>query len=401
MKYKKNPRVLIIGEWDFAACGYFLSLAVNQHTGSKARSIRYHPSTLGFPYDLQAPDDDALRDLWKRADVVHIHDDYRPLPAGLQDKPTVVTYHGSLYRASPKKYDDQARARGWVQTAATLDLCATLGRRWMPDTRPDLSKYVNRSPAFKACHAPTKRKIKGTDAVLMACRKTVDLDLIENVPWEQALVRKGQCWLTIDQFQLGYGCNAIEAWMMGQPVIAGAPKEILDKIARTAGYLPFAHSDGSVASIRAVIERLRDDGAFYVEAQKLGKAYSGRFHSMPIVANLALGFYHEAIEAFYSRGAVYALLKDIGPAQVRIQRQRGHKVVEPAGKDVVMIQYLGDNAGWVLFEANGHKYKFSKLRPVQAVRQEDASVLLRVRDVRRKARGQKRMAKGKLLFRRV
>jgi hypothetical protein len=131
MKFKKNLTILEIGEWDFAGCGYFLSQAINQNTDSTARSVRYHPSTLGFPFDIQAPTDAELADLWKRADVVHVHDDYRPLPDGLQAKPTVITYHGSLYRAAPKTYDDKAKALGWIQTAATLDL-TLLGPRWMP-----------------------------------------------------------------------------------------------------------------------------------------------------------------------------------------------------------------------------------------------------------------------------
>jgi hypothetical protein len=378
-------RILILAEWDFADCGYFLSQAINRHTGNFARSVRLHPSVLDFPHDIQAPSDDELRDLWDWADVIHIHDDYRNLPPDLPDKPTVVTYHGSLYRADPGEYNARDAGRGWLQTVATLDL-EMFGPRWLPDTRPSLARYIDRSPTFKVCHAPTKRKLKGTDFVIRACRRTFGFDLIENVSWEETLTRKGKCWLTIDQFRLGYGCNAIEAWMMGQPVVAGAPKEILDKIARTAGYLPFVHVDEAAAPIRAMIERLRDDGAFYAEAQRLGSTYVSRFHSMPVVANKALEFYREAMETFRSRDIVYAYY-DISPAS--------------SANTEIGVEYIGDSTGSVQFDVNGHIYRFSRLQSVKRVARADADRLLTMRDRPRRQRGKQRPMPGGLLFRRI
>jgi len=404
MKFKTNLSILEIGEWDFAGCGYFLSQAINQNTDSTARSVRYHPSTLGFPTDIQAPTDAELVDLWKRADVVHIHDDYRKLPAGLQTKPTVITYHGSLYRATPKDYDDKAKAMGWIQTASTLDL-TLLGPRWMPDTRPDLSQYVNRSPVFRACHAPTKRKVKGTSAVLQACRKTVDLDLIENVQWSEALTRKGQCWVTIDQFQLGYGCNAIEAWLMGQPVIGGGSDKILGAIWAQGEGIPLVVVKEDIDEIRSAI-RLMQNPKNYAEMQERGHDYVNRFHSMPAVAAKALEYYHEAIETFYSRGMAYIPPPALPaqPARARLARgKRGHRAATSATADSgqIYLEYLGSSAGWVPFEVNGHKYKFSKLQPIQPVLLADANTFLAMRDIARRSRSEKRKRPGQLLFRRA
>lgn len=390
MRHKKNLQVLILGEWDFAGCGYFLSQAINQNTDSTSRSVRFHKSTLGFPFDIQAPTDDDLAQLWKRADVVHIHDDYRPLPPDLQAKPTVVTYHGTLYRTSPKSYDDKAKALGWVQTAATLDL-TLLGPRWLPDTRPDMSQYVNRSPVFKACHAPTKRKVKGTSAVLQACRKVVDLDLIEGVQWTEALKRKGQCWVTIDQFQLGYGCNAIEAWMMGQPVIGGGSKAILDVIERP---LPMLVANEHHDSIKTAIEMLKSDSSFYDRFIRIGSDYVNRFHAMPAVANRALEYYHEAIEAFYTRGMVYAptpIAKAVAKVKQAPKPKSGYSYVE----------YIGKSYGWVPFEVNGNKYRFCRSKPIQMVEDGDISTLLEIRDISRRVRGSRSKVLGDFLFRRV
>jgi hypothetical protein len=271
------------------------------------------------------------------------------------------------------------------------------------DAWPDMSQYINRSPVFKACHAPTKRKVKGTSAVLQACRKMTDLDLIENVQWPEALRRKGQCWVTIDQFQLGYGCNAIEAWLMGHPVIGGATDErIMSMLYALSGYLPIVKASESVQSIREQVEKLKTDSDFYSKAAELGADYVKRFHSMQAVADRAMEYYHEAIEKFYSRGMVYAPPAPARPI-VKSGRQRSTRTKELPAIDngEILIEYLGSSAGWVLFEVNGNKYRFSKSQPFQAINPTDANALLAMRDVARRNRREKARRPGQLLFRRA
>ncbi len=70
-------------------------------------------------------------------------------------------------------------------------------------------------------HAPTNRHAKGSATILRVVRELerhhpVQLVLIENLPHAEALRRKAECDIFIDQIgDLGYGINGLEALAMG------------------------------------------------------------------------------------------------------------------------------------------------------------------------------------------
>jgi hypothetical protein len=70
-------------------------------------------------------------------------------------------------------------------------------------------------------HAPTNRAAKGSDKIIAVVRGLmnefrIDLELIEGLPYHEALRRKARCDIFIDNLgELGYGVNAIEALAMG------------------------------------------------------------------------------------------------------------------------------------------------------------------------------------------
>jgi len=72
-------------------------------------------------------------------------------------------------------------------------------------------------------HAPTNRAAKGSDVIIPAVKELeqnypVKLILIENLPYQEALKRKAECHIFIDQIgDLGYGINSLEALAMGIP----------------------------------------------------------------------------------------------------------------------------------------------------------------------------------------
>jgi len=72
-------------------------------------------------------------------------------------------------------------------------------------------------------HSPTKRKIKGTDIILkqlgsMKESYPVEIVLIENMPYLEALKMKQSCDLFIEAVgELGYGISGLEALAMGIP----------------------------------------------------------------------------------------------------------------------------------------------------------------------------------------
>lgn len=151
---------------------------------------------------------------------------------------------------------------------------------------------------IRIAHAPTRRSIKGTDAFLRAIARLqrmgypVEADLIERVPWAECLRRKATADIYYDQAQLGYGSNALEAWAMGIPVIAGAADATLEEMQRRIGYLPFypTSEDTLFETIRTLVDYpgLREQYALG------GSEYVRRFHSHPPVVSQLQSIYQRA-----------------------------------------------------------------------------------------------------------
>lgn len=357
--------ILSVAKWDWAGCGYFLSEAINKHTDHHSRAVRAVDSTLGFPHDLQKLTGQRLKLLWDWADVIHIHDEPGFVIKKLPPKPTVITYHGTRYRKGYRSYHGRDRKRKWLGTVATPDL-TRLGLPWLPDCRPDLMQYVDPADEFTVVHAPTKRKVKGTERVIEACKNVgVKLDLIEGVPWEECLTRKGRGHLVIDQFELGYGCNAIEAWAMGLPVIASGSLEVLGAMRDQFGSfasLPFL---GPVDSVESAIEHLRDNDKAYGLWSRIGNDHYQKWHSEKAVAATAVKIYERALTHKQMEGASL-------------------KPTSMADQELVLLRYLGASAGRIHFFPDGSpaptKYTFSAGESVRYVCGMDVEWFLDVKD---------------------
>jgi len=229
------------------------------------------------------------------ADVVHIRD---RLPGGTLPprKPVAVTFTGRHFRKCRSVVKRAYRA-GWAICVTTPDMlafCPEVKPIWLPQPREPRPDLWHKSRRFSVCQAPTSRSAKDTEKLIAACQQAgIPLDIIEGVSYDECIRRKGRAWVTFDQVKYGYGNNAIEAWMIGQPAVSGfRPRFGYRRALRLAsGRIPFAEARPTVASIRAVLERLRDDPAYYREAQELGQAQFYEFHYAPVVAQKAIGIY--------------------------------------------------------------------------------------------------------------
>ncbi len=73
-------------------------------------------------------------------------------------------------------------------------------------------------------HAPTNRRAKGSDQIISQLKelkksRDIEIVLIENLPYKEALKLKATCDIFVDQIgDLGYGINSLEALAMGIPV---------------------------------------------------------------------------------------------------------------------------------------------------------------------------------------
>lgn len=85
------------------------------------------------------------------------------------------------------------------------------------------TKKQNSSETIRIGHAPTYRAAKGSDIIIPALEKLrsqypIEIVLIENMTYKEALAVKASCDIFVDQIgDLGYGINSLEAMAMGIP----------------------------------------------------------------------------------------------------------------------------------------------------------------------------------------
>jgi hypothetical protein len=144
---------------------------------------------------------------------------------------------------------------------------------------------------------PTNREIKSTDALEAAVRTLqaeglpVELLVVTGRPWAESLAVKATADIYFDQVGLGYGCNAVEAWGMGIPVIAGADDWTLARMRKEwdmgpRGSLPFLEAtEATIADKLRVLVKSADARTVM---GTLGHDHAEKYHAeKPALARLA------------------------------------------------------------------------------------------------------------------
>jgi hypothetical protein len=239
---------------DTGGCGYRTLDAFRRHrpdwTYNLCVATRNYTMT---PVDR--PMSEAL-DLWRKADVIHHRNSFdQQAKLGAPDRPSVIHHHGSHYRALHESLVAEAARRRALAIVSTLDLQLIHpdDTEWLP-TPYDLEWLAGfRQPTddgvLRVAHAPTDRRIKSTQAFLAAVERlrgdgvNVEVVMIEKCSWAECLRLKGTADVYFDQVILGYGNNAVEAWGMGIPVIAGGADDTLAEMVRRFGSLPFIEAN--------------------------------------------------------------------------------------------------------------------------------------------------------------
>lgn len=223
-----------------------------------------------------------------------------------QKTPTVIFHRGTRYRNNPQAVFAEGAAIGASQVVSTVDLLLAFpegGATWLPliTDIPYMAEIRRRNKRRRhktllISHAPTNRAIKGTEAVISAVKRLsehydVELDLIENVSWTECLARKARADIFIDQMELGYGNNALEAWAMDIPVVAGATPDILAMMRTTFKNKTLPFVSARPRTLYSVLERLIKSKAKREEALVIGKAHTERFHAADIVVPIMQEFF--------------------------------------------------------------------------------------------------------------
>jgi len=174
-----------------------------------------------------------------------------------------------------------------VQPALVLD-------DWQPSpTEP--------GETLRIAHAPSKRAVKGTEAVLAAVESLrrrgapVELDLIEGVPNAEARLRYAAADVVIDQLRVGwYGMFAIESMALAKPVVVHLDEEAAAETEEAFGLeLPLVRADES--SLEDVLAGLVEVRAELPELGRRSREYVERVHSHTAVARRVLEIYERVM----------------------------------------------------------------------------------------------------------
>lgn len=316
-KWGTDPGVLkalAVGDYDPASVVGRFQAAADKYGELKIRSV--HRSAHMYqqmPHDIEwtRTNDSVIKDLADEADIIHLNNSWRPWQKlrFSRRKPMLLHHHGSLFRSQTKDLLNWAYRNHAVQAVSTVDLMqvAPQNLHWLPtaydvDWLHEFGK-ANRDDhnGIRVVSAPTNPEVKSTAALRVAVNNlqvdglSVELRVIEGKPWAECMALKASADIYFDQVLLGYGCNAVEAWGMGIPVIAGADEWTLAKMREVYdGPIPFY--EATEDTIAAAIGDLAQSKAKRTKYAKLGMAHVRKFHDeRPALTRLAQ-LYHMAIE---------------------------------------------------------------------------------------------------------
>lgn len=275
---------------DIAGQGIRIKRAFDKFSDWDVRAMHTSETYIKYPRDLRF-DQAVGEELYAAADVVHHNDRLHFYGKLGGKKPTVLHHHGSLLRdtgAGARAMGKRVGATELVSTVDLLDEAPTAS--WVPAPfdidwlRDKYGTRPKRGP-LRIGHAPTNRAIKSTDLIMEALRGYAETDgitpeLIEGVQWVVCLSRKGLCDVYVDQLKLGYGCNTIECWAMGIPVIAGweDPRD-RERFLEQTGETDVPFFEATEANVAEKIGELMDNPQLRKEYGERGRAFAEKFHS--------------------------------------------------------------------------------------------------------------------------
>lgn len=311
--------VLFSANWDTGGQGYRIKVAFDKFQPDfSVRAIHSDPAYFDYPQDL-VYNSGSLEQarLFEEADVLHFRNDLGGLKRLGHGQPLVLQHHGTRFREYHAQVAARAKEAGAIQIASTIDLTVLEpGISWVPspynlDQLSAYRPYVVRAVGepVRIAHAPTNREVKSTVRVMEAVHNlskngyNVTFDLIERKTWQECLTRKGKADIYVDQLKLGYGNNAIEAWGMGIPVVAG----IVDPTAREAmldrwGSLPFL--EANQVDLEGQLAKLIVDAEYRTHWASIGLGHIRTYHDEAKVAAVLADIYRSAVAGAAHKEAV-------------------------------------------------------------------------------------------------
>lgn len=273
-------------------------------SANRTQTVWRNGTRAGFPTDIvwSSRTDDLVRMLALEADVIHLNNSEKAATRLRLRKPMLLHHHGSLFRMDPPRMHEVASRHRMIQAVSTIDLLRhgpPGSLHWLPSAY-DVEELLvqatrnRRDPdgRIRIVHAPTNPSLKGTDTFLEAVAELqveglpIDLVMFEGLTWFECLTEKARADIVFDQITLGYGCNSIEAWAMGVPVVSGGDAWTIKAMRREFGDLPFVNA--TAKSLKAQLKRLVTSADMRAEYAERGLTHVRHYHDQrPALARLA------------------------------------------------------------------------------------------------------------------
>jgi glycosyltransferase involved in cell wall biosynthesis len=302
-------RSFAIGSDDPAGVVARLQAAANKGEALRIRSAHRVTHYFEFPNDIvwTPMTEPFIKELLRKADVVHLNNSFRAVSRFHINKPMLLHHHGSMFRNNAVNMLGVAKHHKMAQAVSTVDLMKPDPEilRWLPsaydiDELQRIGKANRREPdgRIRIVHAPTNRALKHTDLFLSIVdslkeKYPIDVVIVEGKTNAETLIEKAKADIVYDQIAFGYGCNGIEAWGLGVPVIAGGEPWTLHKMREMWGTLPFAEADER--SLATVTEDLIASASMRAEYAERGLAHVRKYHDEQPALQVLLELYHEAM----------------------------------------------------------------------------------------------------------
>jgi glycosyltransferase involved in cell wall biosynthesis len=250
-----------------------------------------------------------------RYDVFHFHGGHTLVPDRLNGPILRAARKGVVFQSWGSDLRNRTpREVGYLRGADAVIVGSFLTRRLAPEgpwpsyeVVPPAIVLDEWEPAGKEpgttlriVHAPSKRAVKGTEAVIVAVEglrsrgAPVELDLVEGVPHREARKRFADADVIVDQLRIGwYGMFAIESMALGKPVVCFLDEDAAAETDAAFGLeLPIIRS--SEQELPNVLERLVETRNRLPELGRRSREYAERIHGHVHVARRVLEVYARA-----------------------------------------------------------------------------------------------------------
>ncbi len=310
-KYGKAViRAFAIGSDDPAGVVARLQAGAAKGEALEIRSAHRVTHYFEFPNDIvwTPMTEPFIKELLRKADVVHLNNSFRAVSRFHINKPMLLHHHGSMFRNNAVNMLGVAKHHKMAQAVSTVDLLKPAPDilRWLPsaydiDELQRIGKANRREPdgRVRIVHAPTNRALKHTDLFLSIVQKLqwdgypIDVVIVEGKTNAETLIEKAKADIVYDQIAFGYGCNGIEAWGLGVPVIAGGEPWTIHKMKEMWGSLPFA--EATEKTLQRVIKDTVASADARAEYAERGLAHVRKYHDEQPALQVLLELYHEAM----------------------------------------------------------------------------------------------------------